>query len=137
MNEIEKAYMNGVKRAYETLGINTAGKNTKQAGYWSEYASGLNPMNSVGTPLAALAALLTPTRSLEDQAEAEASEDFSTALANVLIPGLGPYKGFKRLGTSIRGRELKDMKKEIRHAVRMAKRKERAAAREDLNREVN
>ena len=75
---------------------------TKQAGYWSELASSLNPLNLVAGPFASAAALSTPTRNLRDQATSNIDDTWS----NLLIPGKGPYNSAKRLGWSIRGPEL-------------------------------
>ena len=57
--------------------------------------SELNPLNAVGAPIGALAALLTPTRTAEEQ-----SREGPSGLSNLLIPGVGPYNKFKRLGRS-------------------------------------
>ncbi len=82
----------------------------KQAGFYSELLSGLNPLNMIGgNAIGSLAALATPTRSLEDQAELDTGGT-KEVLKDLLIPGLGPYRSMKRLGTSIRGPELKEMK---------------------------
>jgi hypothetical protein len=84
--------------------INQLGRATgeKQAGYYTELAGGLNPFNMLGgTALGALAALLTPTRSLLEQAHHD-KDSFS----NLLLPGKGPYNMAKRVGTSIRGPEF-------------------------------
>lgn len=88
----------------------------KYAGYWSEAFSGLNPLNLYGgAALGGAAALATPTRSLEDQAQHDQLGGLGTALTNLLVPGVGPYRGFKRLGTSIRGPELKEMKEDAQY----------------------
>lgn len=53
------------------------------------------PVASMGAPVGAIAAALTPTRSVEDQKEAKPN-----VLAKALIPGLGTYNSFKRIGTT-------------------------------------
>lgn len=63
----------------------------KSAGPYSEIASGLNPLNIVGTPIAALVAALTSHRSRKEQL---ATED--STWKNLLIPGVGPYNAIKR-----------------------------------------
>ena len=86
----------------------------KAAGYWSELLSSLNPLNAYGGSLAGGGiALMTPTRSMSQQAKSDVG-GWKTVLQNLLIPGVGPYRGFKRLGTSIRGPELKAEKSEAR-----------------------
>lgn len=60
-----------------------------------EIGSHLNPLNAAGAPLGALAALLTPTRTAEEQ-----SREGPSGVSNLLIPGVGPYNKFKRLGRS-------------------------------------
>ena len=86
-----------------------AGDLAKAGGYWSEAASGINPLNIYGgTPIGSLAAAMTPTRSLAEQAEGD-NGGIGTVLQNLLIPGVGPYRAMKRLGTSIRGPELQEM----------------------------
>ena len=74
----------------------------KQAGYWTEIGSALNPLNVVAGPIGALAALATPTRNLREQATSNIDDTWS----NLLIPGKGAYNANKRLGWSIRGPEL-------------------------------
>jgi hypothetical protein len=73
----------------------------KQAGWWSEQASFLNPLNIVGSPVGAVSALATPTRNRREQAEADQS-----TWSNVLVPGKGAYNQMKREGHSIRGPEI-------------------------------
>lgn len=83
----------------------------KQAGPVSEYLSGFNPLNWYGGSLAGGGiALATPTRSLKEQAEFDADDNALRALTNVLVPGVGPYRGFKRIGAAIRSPEMKDIK---------------------------
>ncbi len=84
----------------------------KEAGYGSELASGLNPINFVANPFGSLAALTTPTRSLKEQAEHDEEDN---ALRNLLVPGVGAYNSMKRVGTSIRGPELKAMIEDQRY----------------------
>ena len=98
-------------------------KGYKEAGYWSEMASMANPLNLYGGGLiGGAAALMNPTRDLEEQAQHDAG-GFGQAMKNILIPGVGPYHAMKRVGHSIRGPELVDRKNEIRQERREAKRK--------------
>ena len=85
----------------------------KQAGYWSEMAgTALNPINHMGGALVgAGAALATPTQSLKEQGRRD-SAGVKQVLRDLIIPGVAPYNSMKRLGTSIRGPELKEMKAE-------------------------
>lgn len=83
----------------------------KQAGPVSEYLSGFNPLNMYGGSLAGGGiALATPTRSMKEQAEFDSNDGVLRALTNVLVPGVGPYRGFKRIGAAIRSPEMKDIK---------------------------
>jgi len=81
----------------------------KHAGFWSEtIGSIINPLNFYGgAMLGGGAALATDTHSLREQAERD-SGGINQVLKDILIPGVGPYNAMKRLGTSIRGSELKD-----------------------------
>jgi hypothetical protein len=81
----------------------------KEAGYWSEQFSMLNPLNYPALPFAGGAALATPTRNLEEQAEADKS-----TWSNLLVPGKGPYNSFKRLGTSVRGPEITKEREDLK-----------------------
>ena len=65
----------------------------KASAVTSEYLSGVNPINAVASPFAALAGLLTPTRTEEEQ-EREAP----SGVSNALVPGVGAYNYTKRLG---------------------------------------
>jgi len=117
------------------------GYTAKEGGYWSEtFGSMLNPLNLYGgIQGGGIAALATPTKSLEEQAEQadiQAESPIKTILQNLLIPGVGPYRGFKRLGTSIRGPELKKMqaeKKEKREGEEAKEKKEKDKESEDNN----
>ncbi len=81
----------------------------KQAGAWSEYGGMLNPLNLVaGNTIGALAALATKTKSLKQQSEDDNSN--SAVWSNLLVPGVAAYRAHKRLGTSIRGPELAEMR---------------------------
>jgi len=80
----------------------------KQAGFYSEWASGFNPLNSIGGPVGTILAGLTPTRDLGEQAETDES-----MWKNLLIPGVGPYNAMKRLGTAIRGPELRSERRDL------------------------
>ena len=82
----------------------------KSAGYWTELLSGLNPLNMIGgSHIGMGAAALTPTRNLQEQAVAD--EDM---WKNLLIPGVGGYNAMKRLGTSIRGPEIKQQQRNLK-----------------------
>lgn len=82
----------------------------KRAGWYSEViGSNVNPLNVIGNPAAALAAYLTPTRSLKEQAQADKS-----TWSNVLIPGKGAYNRWKRLGTTIRGPEISAARQQLK-----------------------
>lgn len=64
----------------------------------AEALSNLNPLNSMGgTPLGALAALLTKGRSEEDQLKAD-----DEMAQKILMPGRSQYDTWKRLGMSNR-----------------------------------
>lgn len=83
----------------------------KQAGPVSEMAAVFNPLNAMGGgALGGLAALATPTRSLKQQAEFDSNDSMLRALTNVLVPGVGAYRGFKRTGAGIRSPEMKAIK---------------------------
>ena len=100
----------------------------KQAGPVSEYLSGFNPLNWYGgTILGGGAALAMPTRSLKRQAEYDSSDNALRALANVLVPGMGPYNGFKRIGAGIRSPEMKGIK--ARQQLDKARREDEALSR--------
>ena len=96
----------------------------KRAGYWSELVGGVaNPLNWYGGNLVGPAvALARPTRTLEQQAEHDAG-GIGQILANLLIPGVAPYHASKRIGFSIRSKELKDEKSRIRAKKLKAKSK--------------
>ena len=82
----------------------------KQSGYWTELASGINPLNWYGGAVGGLAAAgLTPTRSLSEQAVSD-----QETWKNILMPGRGVYNSMKRLGTGIRGPEIKELRKKVR-----------------------
>ena len=84
----------------------------KTAGFWSEQiGSVVNPLNWYAWPFGMSAAAATPTRSLKDQGRMD-SAGGKQVLKDLLIPGVAPYNSMKRLGTSIRGPELKEMKAE-------------------------
>lgn len=78
----------------------------KQAGYTSEYLSYiLNPANILGgSLLGPLASLLSKTRTTKSQATHDTR--LKHDILNLLVPGVGPYNSFKRLGYSIRHPEL-------------------------------
>lgn len=58
----------------------------------------LNPLNWVAAPIAGLAAALTPTRELDEQAKR--NNDKSYRLKSFLIPGWNAYNSFKTVGAS-------------------------------------
>jgi hypothetical protein len=90
----------------------------KRSGFYSEMLSGLNPLNLYGgTLVGSGAALTTPTRDLKQQAEAD-----QDMWKNILVPGVGPYNAMKRIGTSIRGPELKEERGALEAAQAEAKR---------------
>jgi hypothetical protein len=103
----------------------------KQAGYWSEMAGTvLNPINHMGGNLVgSVAALATPTQSLKEQGRRD-SAGVKQVLRDLLIPGVGPYNSMKRVGTSIRGSELKEMKAEADDS-RLSKREAKKDKNED------
>ena len=83
----------------------------KVAGPVSEVGSVVNPLNLYGgATLGGLAALATPTRSLQQQAEFDSQDGALRALTNILVPGVGAYRGFKRIGAGIRSPEMKAIK---------------------------
>lgn len=67
----------------------------KKSGVTSEYASTYSPLGLLGAPVGALAAAFTPTRTAEEQERAGES-----GASNLLLPGVGAYNSFKRLGRS-------------------------------------
>lgn len=67
--------------------------NMKTAGVLSEVGASLNPLNIIGSPIGAMAAGFTPTRTDAQQAEAE-----QNGASNILVPGKGAYNYYKRLG---------------------------------------
>ena len=81
----------------------------KQAGPISETLSVINPLNTYlgGSLLGGGAALGMPTRSLKQQANYDSTDNALRAIANVLVPGYGPYNAFKRVGAGIRSPEMK------------------------------
>jgi hypothetical protein len=77
----------------------------KAAGWKSEIAGMLNPVNMVaGYPAAALAAV-TPTRTLDEQAAAD-----EEVLANIFVPGRNVYNMWKRTGAATRSPEMLQMR---------------------------
>ena len=98
---------------YYQFGQFVAQQNTKQAGLWSELAGTvLSPVNyfAPAAPLAVGGALslATDTRSDEEQ-----KENDSSMWKNLLIPGVGPYNLWKRLGNKLRGpKALQEAKKQ-------------------------
>ena len=74
----------------------------KEAGWKSEVAGYANPVNWPGIPVAAVAAALTKTRTLREQAEAD-----KETWKNILLPGRQQYNIYKREGHSARGPEIK------------------------------
>jgi hypothetical protein len=73
----------------------------KEAGWKSEIAGMLNPINLVaGYPGMALAAT-TPTRTLDEQAAAD-----EEILPNLFVPGRNVYNMYKRMGATTRSPEM-------------------------------
>lgn len=86
------------------------------AGSTSEMLSAFNPLNIYGgAMLGGGAALMSPTRSLEEQAAHDAARGPLGYAADILIPGVGAYNGFKRLGSMVRSPEIKKMKAQKRY----------------------
>ena len=86
----------------------------KRAGYYSELASMLNPLNAYGATVGGgIGALTTPTRTMTEQATHD-RKGIRQVLLDLLVPGVGPYHAFKRHGTSIRGPELKAEKARLK-----------------------
>jgi hypothetical protein len=81
----------------------------KTAGWKTELAgSNLNPLNMVGSPIGMLVAALTKTKSLGEVAEAD-----KDTWSNILVPGKASYNLMKRLGSGIRGPEMKDTRRDL------------------------
>lgn len=100
MTNQEYAFVEGfVKRASEYgLSDQQAIELLKSADITSELGGTiLNPLNAVAAPFAALRALSTPTRSDEEQLNAD-SIGQEERLKQVLLPGSAPYNLFKRFG---------------------------------------
>lgn len=72
--------------------------------YLHENLSMMNPLNILGIAPAAIAAAVTPTRTLEEQLE----EESDSPVKDWLIPGVGFYNQLKRLGVSNRLADSKD-----------------------------
>lgn len=79
--------------------------NMKTAGPISETLGFSSPANVLG----GAAALMTPTRSLEQQAKFDATDNAGRAVANAVVPGYGAYNMYKRMGSSVRSPEMKAM----------------------------
>ena len=80
----------------------------KDAGAYSEALGFANPLNAYGPGVlgGGIAALMKPTRGVKEQAKHDVDGGIRQALLNVLVPGVGPYNAYKRLGMSIRGPEM-------------------------------
>jgi len=89
--------------AERLLGQPAAG--VKTAGPISETLGFSSPANILG----GAAALMTPTRSLEQQAKFDATDNAGRAIANAVVPGYGAYNMYKRMGSSVRSPEMKAM----------------------------
>lgn len=82
---------------------------SKEAGLATELVgTTLNPLNLLATPVAAVVALLTDTRSTEEQALNDIKS--TTPWKDVLVPGHAPYNYFKRIGHGYRNPDLKLVK---------------------------
>lgn len=91
-----KKTMNKKSEAYRRGWEETVARFEKMAGPTSEWLGiNFNPLNALGIPIGGLAALATPTRTPQEQAEAE-----QNSITNAIVPGVGPYNFFKRMGRS-------------------------------------
>lgn len=78
---------------------------SKQAGPISETLAFARPDNLLG----GAAALMTPTRTLAQQANHDANDGMGRTLANLFVPGVGAYNAYKRMGASMRSPEMKKL----------------------------
>ena len=99
--------------------LGQAAGHQKQAGPITESLSGLNPLNILGGPVGALAALSTPTRGRRQQAEA--NQDL---WKNLLIPGYGGYNAMKRIGHGAWGPEQEEERRKLEREQLDAERKD-------------
>jgi len=67
----------------------------KLAGVKTELISGINPLNMIASPLGAIIAGFTPTKTDKEMKEIQ-----KKTWSNILIPGKGGYNFYKRLGHS-------------------------------------
>lgn len=81
------------------------GAMSKQAGPISETLAFARPDNLLG----GAAALMTPTRTLAQQANHDANDGMGRTLANLFVPGVGAYNAYKRMGASMRSPEMKKL----------------------------
>lgn len=119
------------QKAAQALQILAKQAAEKSAGPISEMLAGVNPLNQYGgSLLGGAAALAMPTRSLARQAEYDSSDNALRALGNVLVPGMGPYNAFKRLGAGIRSPEMKKIRA-LREADKLKRELSAIAPREE------
>jgi hypothetical protein len=87
---------------------------TKEAGRGSTMAGMLlNPVNLATAPLGALAAGLTPTRSLEESSKSHAGGT-AGVLKDLLIPGRAVYHGYKTMGSMNNHPNTAEIRKHLR-----------------------
>lgn len=111
------------QKAIEAARLQAQDEKTATLGNVAETLGAFNPLNAYGGGiLGGAAALATPTRSLEEQAAHDADRTILGQIADVLVPGLGPYNAFKRLGSITRSPEIKKMR--AQHALKNLEREE-------------
>jgi hypothetical protein len=86
----------------------------KTAGVVSETLANLSPIAMTTASLGGVAAALTKTRSLKDQAKYDAKDSKKRSAAHALIPGHAAYHMYKRYGMAIRSPEMKKLHEEAR-----------------------
>lgn len=91
----------------------TEEEQSKAAGWASEYLGMLNPINAAVAPFGALAAGLTRTRTMDEQADAD-----EEMLSNIFIPGRNVYNMFKRVGAATRSPEMLSLRNQARQKKR-------------------
>ena len=133
-NTSSKYLANAIKRKKEEA------KKKKEAGWKSEAASAVNPLNLLGGIVGgSIAAGLTPTKSYDDLARRTARETLKDNLVTMLVPGVGPYQLMKRQGTSIRSPEVQGLKDDYKAEKDKAKndaKAEKAKAENEKNQSI-
>ena len=133
-NTSSKYLANALKRKKEEA------KKKKEAGWKSEAASFVNPLNLLGGSIGgAITAGLTPTQSYDDLARRTARETLKDNLVTMLVPGVGPYQMLKRQGTSIRSPEVQGLKDDYKAEKDKAKndaKAEKAKAENEKNQSI-